>query len=231
MEMRWQAYGNWRDQRGRGREIQVRTFADERVAHVYESSRRDELIQAIYRCRPHDRANDAGGTTALTVVLMTAMPVTGLPVDELRFSGNSAKAEESLVRLDEAQDRLHADGLQPTARSLAEAAQTNKDRAAEYLSELSAVCPPTCIREMTHVGGQGAETLERTVQSLVGCTCPPCPANRGDRCNCGRFWKEPQGGWHCGNHDSGPPAPEAPSEEPGGDEALNGQLAESMWSA
>ena len=116
MEMRWLAYGGWRDERGRGREIEVLTFADQRVAEVYEAARRDELIQAIYRCRPHDRANAPDGSPALTVVLMTAMPVEGLRVDELRFSGNAAKAEQSLERLDGAQGTLLAEGLKRTAR-------------------------------------------------------------------------------------------------------------------
>ena len=230
MVMRWQAYGGWRDERGRGREIEALTFADQRVAEVYEAARRDELIQAIYRCRPHDRANDPDGRTALIVVLMTAMPVEGLRVDELRFSGNAAKAEEAIERLDETYARLSSGPAHVSSRSFAEAAGTGIERAQEYLRSISAVRSPTCINEVIHVGDEAAETLEPPVPISLACTCVPCAANRGDRCNCGRFWKEPSGRWRCGNHDPKPPDPDASREESVIQGALNGQVAESTWS-
>ena len=144
MEMRWQAYGGWCDQRGRGREIEVLTFADERVAEIYESSRRDELVQAIYRCRPHDRAL---GRDALTVVLMTAMPVEGLRVDEVRFSGNAARAEEAVERLDWTYERIGSATTHVASRALAEAAGTGSS-ALRSTSATFRQCdpPPVCMK-------------------------------------------------------------------------------------
>ena len=100
--MQFRQYGGWRDAKGQGREIEVHTFVDERVAEIYESARRDELIQAIFRCRPYDLGDAASGRTSLAVVLFTAQPIDGLRVDELRFGGNAARAEEARARREEA---------------------------------------------------------------------------------------------------------------------------------
>lgn len=225
IEMRWQAYGGWRDARGRGREIEVRTFVDDRVAEIYESSRRDELIQAIYRCRPHDLRRE--GESVLTVVLLTAMPVAGLRVDELRFSGNAAKAEKALLRLDKAFEQLS--DHQVTSRKLAEMAGTDKDRAAKYLSGISAACPPTSIKRNISVGGQGAETSEPVAPPA--CACLPCPANRADRCNCGKYWRDTGFRWHCGAHDPKPSQSSPAEMSPNIQAALGARFADSRRTA
>lgn len=169
MVMRPLPYGGWHDAHGRGREIEVLTFADQWVAEIYESARRDELVQAIFRCRPFDvpdheqlplgwSAADDPRRRALTVVLLSAYPIAGLRVDELRFSGNAERAEEATQRMDDAVSRLSAGGVTASARTLAEAAGTSKDRANNYLQQVSAACPPTCKEIFLQVGGQGAET-------------------------------------------------------------------------
>ena len=142
------------------------TFADPWVAEVYESSRRDELVQAIFRCRPFDVPKSTqlglldgnGERHALNIVLLTAYPIAGLRVDELRFTGNAALSEEANARMDEAVAELARKRAAVTARSLAEAAATSKDRASEYLQRVSPVCPPTCKEVLIQVGGQGGET-------------------------------------------------------------------------
>ena len=100
--MQFRQYGGWRDAKGRGREIEVHTFVDPRVGEIYESARRDELIQAIFRCRPYDLGDAASGRTSLTVVLFTAQPIDGLRVDELRFGGNTACSEDARARREDA---------------------------------------------------------------------------------------------------------------------------------
>ena len=207
MVMTPQRYGGWADAQGRGRQVSVLTFADARVAEIYETARRDELLQAVYRCRPHDlgRERSAGDRRALTVVLVTEQPVAGLRVDELRFGGNAARAEEAEARIGRAVKNAEVLGLEHTARSLAEAASTGKDRASVHLRKVSAACPPTSIRDLIQVGGQTAETspLPETDMQLAwtgGCSCVRCPANRGDRCNCGRFWFSARRRPHCGVH-------------------------------
>ncbi len=178
-------YGGWQDGLGRGREIDVLTFADPWVAEIYESSRRDELVQAIFRCRPFD-IEDAeqlqfGGDEgveprrALTVVLLTAFPIVGLRVDELRFGGNAARAEEATARMDEAATQLARTGQPVTARSLADAAGTSKDRANAYLQRVSTPCPPTYRRSLIQVGGQGVETWPDPASATPVAT-PPAPA-------------------------------------------------------
>ena len=202
MAMRYRPYGGWRDARGLGREIQVLAFVDPRVDEIYEAARRDELIQAVYRCRPFD--SDAS-RSSLRVVLLSAMPVAGLRVDELRLSGNADRSEEANRRLVAALDELRDSDVAPTARALAAAAGTSKDRALTQLKQVSAVCPPTYIETLIQVGGQGAETssLPETDMQLAwngGCSCVRCPANRGDRCNCGRYWFSAGRRPHCGVH-------------------------------
>ncbi len=88
--MKWRKYGGWCDEQGRGREVEVLTFVDERVAEIFETARRDELIQAVYRARPFDDQQDR---EELTIVLLSEMPIDGLRVDEMRFGGNAGRAE------------------------------------------------------------------------------------------------------------------------------------------
>jgi hypothetical protein len=38
----------------------------------------------------------------------------------------------------------------------------------------------------------------------TGCTCGPCPANKGGDCKCGRFWYDNDRHPHCGIHDPSP---------------------------
>ena len=164
--MRPLRYGGWRDERGRGREIDVLAFVNPWVAEIYESSRRDELVQAIFRCRPFDLPESTqlglldgdGERHALNIVLLSAYPVAGLRVDELSFSGNAQRSEEATARLDDAADELARNGAAVTARRLADVAGTSKDRANEYLQRVSPVCPPTCKEVLIQVGGQGGET-------------------------------------------------------------------------
>ncbi len=182
-------YGGWRDGRGQGREVEVLTFADQRVAEVFETARRDELLQAIYRLRPHDLGRPGDDRASATVVLMTEFPVEGLRVDDMRFSGKAAAAEEAEERIYQAREALLDGGLLPTARAVAKQAGTGKDRAAETLRRVSAACPPLAIKGVMEWGGQAAETGPAVARGS-GCTCAPCPANEGDACNCGRFWRD-----------------------------------------
>ncbi len=93
--MRAHPYEGWQDEEGLGREVEVLEFRDPSVNGIYEIMRRDELIQAIYRCRPYDLADPTGERSSLTVVLITEQPVEGLRVDELRFRGNAKRSEEA----------------------------------------------------------------------------------------------------------------------------------------
>jgi hypothetical protein len=158
MLMAARAYGGWRDESGRGREIDVLTFADRRVAEIYEGARRDELIQAIYRCRPFDVADD-DQRRSLTVVLLTAMPIDGLRVDELRFSGNAARAEDLNHRLEVAMSDLEREALPTVSRALAKRAGTNVGSAQAFARRVSATRSPTCTDTLKQVGDQIAETL------------------------------------------------------------------------
>lgn len=193
-------YGGWRDARGQGREVEVLTFADQRVAEVFETARRDELLQAIYRIRPHDVGQVGDDRASATVVLMTEFPVEGLRVDELRFSGNAELYETSVRRLEEAFTRLQTGRGVVTSRGLAEAAGLHIERAQEYLRQVSAVRSHPAIKVVRDGWDQTAET-DSAVAPRSGCTCAPCPANEGDACSCGRFWRDTGGRWRCGRHD------------------------------
>jgi hypothetical protein len=182
MIMEHRPYGGWRDSNGLGREIEVLTFVDPRVAEIYESARRDELIQAIYRCRPFDVADEPGQRRALAVVLLSAMPVSGLRVDELRMGGNGARSEEADSRLQLAVEALQATGSSPTSRELAAAARTSVERAQAYKRRVSAVRSPTYIETLIQVGDQAAETPVSRTQSLSANRpdhWQPCPGACG----------------------------------------------------
>ncbi len=152
MVMRFQKYGGWHDNDGHGREIEVLTFADERVAEIYESSRRDELIQAIHRSRPHDIGTDEDKRSALTVVLMTAMPIAGLRIDDLRFRGNAARSEAATRRLEVAQAGLSAAGEPVSSRALA-AAGRNERRSRAEVPEGSFGSPIPHLYKRSNTGG------------------------------------------------------------------------------
>lgn len=217
MVMRATAYGGWADAQGRGREVDVLTFADNRVAEIYETARRDELLQAVHRIRPFDLARPGDSRRRATVVLMTEFPITGLRIDELRFSGNAGRSEEARDRLQDALDDS-PEGTAVSTRSLAERAGTSKDRAAAFLSEVSAPCPPTPNSYLLQVGGQTAEIVRIGEDgALPACTCSGCPAHQRDACNCGLYWKDDAGRWHCGRHfppRSAPPATARPPSPP-----------------
>jgi hypothetical protein len=213
MVMQYQRYGGWSDSEGRGREIQVLTFTDRRVSEVYESSRRDELRQAIFRCRPFDLGTPADSRGALTVVLLTAMPIAGLRVDDLRFRGNSAKREESEMRMQRAIKGIEASGRIVHSRELADAAGTDVEHAQRFLREAAAARSPTYGNDLIEVGDQTAAEVSSPSAdpnpSKRGsyCGCSQCAANSGDRCNCGLFWYEDEGFYarpHCGAHDPKP---------------------------
>ncbi len=212
--MKSRPYGGWRDRVGRGRQVEVLTFADERVAEIYETSRRDELTQAIFRIRPFDLGKPADWRGTATVVLLTEFPVAGLRVDDLRFSGNAATYENTATRLSEAAELLRSEGRNVTSRALAGETGVTIGRAQAHLREVSAVRSPSSIRrDLIEGGDQAAETPTLRAPPLpapirAGCTCPPCPANRGGSCDCGLFWFEPPTGLnrrpHCGRHDPEP---------------------------
>lgn len=175
--MRKQRYGGFRDEHGRGREIEVQVFRDHRVNEVYESSRRDEMVQGIFRARPYDVLDgwettlddfDEGAAIGrealarrkLTVVLLSAYPVPGLRVDELRYGGNAARSEDARRRLDQAAATLEATGATVTSRNLAAQAGSRVETAQEWL-RTSAVRSPTPIRDLfIQVGDQTVETAE-----------------------------------------------------------------------
>ncbi len=177
MTMRNIAYGGWHDANGMGRETEVLSFVDPQVNEIYEASRRDELIQAVYRCRPFD--SDAE-RHSLTVVLFSAMPITGLRVDDLRFSGNAARSEEADRRLRRAADRLESQGRVPSSRALAAEAGTSIGRAQQFNRQVSAVRSPTYRETIKQVGDQAAETVDGIAAPgskppliTSGCTCSP----------------------------------------------------------
>jgi hypothetical protein len=182
MLMKPQAYGGWRDARGFGREIDILTFADARVAEIYEGARRDELIQAIYRCRPFDIDLAGSERSELTVVLLSAMPVSGLRIDELRMGGNGARSEEADSRLQLAVEALQAAGSSPASRELAAAAGTSVERAQAYKRRVSAVRSPTYKETLIQVGDQAAETPASRTQPFSANRpehWQPCPGDCG----------------------------------------------------
>ena len=63
-----------------------------------EMARRDELVQAIYRCRPFDLDTSSSERSSLTIALLTEQPIAGITVEDMRFGGNAQRSEAARAK-------------------------------------------------------------------------------------------------------------------------------------
>jgi hypothetical protein len=97
---RVQRLHNYKDGDGRGLADEVLTFRDERIQELLEIDREDEHLQALHRIRPLE------ATTPKEIVLLFALPVQGVKVDEIITEDGTQLNPRSVKIMDEVTEAI-----------------------------------------------------------------------------------------------------------------------------